>query len=62
MNTSREDYVDEVVRVLSSEEETYRRLARDLWDHGQLLRDDKFRWLYWSFTLFLAGMLVTASP
>jgi hypothetical protein len=60
INAPREDYVDEVIKVLSSEEETYRRLARDLWDHGHLLRDDKFRWLYWSFTLFLVGMLITA--
>ena len=36
----REEYVDEVMRVLSSEEETYRRLARDLWDHGHILRND----------------------
>lgn len=56
----REEYVDEVMRVLSSEEETYRRLARDLWDHGHVLRDDKYRWLYWSFTFFLWGMVVTA--
>ncbi|WP_118857758.1 Pycsar system effector family protein [Sphingomonas mesophila] len=56
----REEYVDEVMRVLSSEEETYRRLARDLWDHGHILRNDKYRWLYWSFTFFLWGMVVTA--
>ena len=56
----REEYVDEVIRVLSSEEETYRRLARDLWDHGHILRDNKYRWLYWSFTFFLYGMIVTA--
>jgi Family of unknown function (DUF5706) len=60
VNTPREAYVEEVVKVLSSEEETYRRLARDLWDHGRVLRDDKFRWLHWSFTLFLVGMLATA--
>ena len=60
VNAPREDYVDEVIKVMSSEEETYRRLARDLWEHGRILRDDKFRWLYWSFTLFLAGMIVTA--
>ena len=29
-------------------------------DYGQVLRDDKFRWLYWSFTSFLVGMLITA--
>ena len=57
---AREDYIDEVIKVLSSEEETYRRLTADLYDHGKVLRDDKFRWLYWSFTLFLVGMLVTA--
>ncbi len=60
INTPREEYVDEVIKVLASEEETYRRLARDLWDHGHVLRDDKFSWLYWSFTLFLLGMLITA--
>jgi len=61
INAEREDFVDEVIKVLSSEEETYRRLARDLWDHGHLLRDDKFSWLYWSFTFFLYGMLMTAA-
>ncbi len=60
VNAPREEFVDEVIKVLSSEEETYRRLARDLWDHGHVLRDDKFRWLYWSFTWFLVGMLITA--
>ena len=60
-NAPRDDYVDEVIKVLSSEEETYRRLAKDLYDHGLLLRDDKFRWLYYSFTAFLFGMLVTAA-
>jgi hypothetical protein len=59
-NARRDDYVDEVIKVLSSEEETYRRLAADLWDHGKVLRDDKFSWLYWSFTAFLIGMLMTA--
>ena len=59
-NARREDYVDEMMKVLSSEEETYRRLTMDLYDHGKLLRDDKFSWLYWSFTLFLVGMVATA--
>ncbi len=57
----REEYVDEVMRVLSSEEETYRRLARDLWDHGHILRDTKYKWLYWSYSFFFWGMIITAS-
>lgn len=59
-NAKREDYISEMLRVLSSEEETYRRLTSDLYDHGKVLRDDKFSWLYWSFTFFLVGMLATA--
>lgn len=58
-NISREQYVEQVIGVLSSEEETYRRLARDIYDHGCMLRTEKYRWLYWSFTLFLVGMVVT---
>lgn len=60
-NARREDYVAEMMKVLSSEEETYRRLSQDLYDHGKVLRDDKFSWLYWSFTMFLVGMLATAA-
>ncbi len=55
----REEYVDQVIGVLSSEEETYKRLARDIYDHGCLLRADKYRWLYWSYTLFLVGLMIT---
>src|SRR5215218_7061985 len=39
-NVPRDAYVDKVITVLSSEEETYRTLAEDLYDHGKLLRDD----------------------
>ena len=60
-NVPRDDYVDAVIEVLTSEEETYRRLAADLYDHGKLLRDDKYRWLYYSFTAFLVGMVATAA-
>jgi hypothetical protein len=60
-NVPRDQYVDKVIEVLSSEEATYRKMAEDLYDHGKLLRDDKFRWLYWSFTAFLAGMVATAA-
>lgn len=60
-NVPRDAYVDAVIEVLSSEEETYRRLAADLYDHGTLLRDEKYRWLYYSFTAFLVGMVATAA-
>ncbi len=58
-NISREEYIEQVVKILSSEEETYRRLAKDIYDHGCALRADKYRWLYWSYTLFLVGLVIT---
>lgn len=58
-NVSREEYIEQVIKVLSSEEETYRRLAKDIYDHGCILRADKYRWLYWSYTLFLVGLVIT---
>ena len=58
-NISREEYIDQVIKILSSEEETYRRLAKDIYDHGCTLRADKYRWLYWSYTLFLVGLVIT---
>ena len=58
-NISREEYINQVIKILSSEEETYRRLAKDIYDHGCSLRADKYRWLYWSYTLFLVGLVVT---
>ncbi len=58
-NISREEYIEQVIKILSSEEETYRRLAKDIYDHGCILRADKYRWLYWSYTLFLVGLVIT---
>lgn len=58
-NISREEYIEQVIGVLSSEEETYRRMAGDIYDHGCLLKAEKYKWLYWSFTLFLVGLVVT---
>jgi hypothetical protein len=58
-NVTREEYVEQMMKVLTSEEEVYKRLARDVYDHGCILRADKYRWLYWSYTLFLVGLVIT---
>ena len=39
-NARREDYIDEMMKVLSSEEETYRRLTADLLRHGSFYLHD----------------------
>jgi hypothetical protein len=58
-NLSRAEYVEQTIHVLSSEEDVYRSMAGHIYDHGCELRSGKFRWLYWSFTLFMVGMVVT---
>ena len=58
-NISRQEYEEAVIKTLSSEEETYRQMARSIYDHGCVLRREKFQWLYWSYTLFLVGLIVT---
>ena len=58
-NISRDEYVEQMIKVLSSEEETYRHLARSVYDHGCILKREKYRWLYWSYTFFLTGLVLT---
>ncbi len=59
-NVTREQYVEQCVDTLTSPEQSIRAMARDIYDHGQLLKREKFRWLYWSYTAFLWGMWITA--
>jgi hypothetical protein len=59
-NVTREQYIQQCVDTLASPEESIRAMARDIYDHGVLLKKDKFSWLYWSYTAFLWGMWITA--
>lgn len=59
-NVTREQFIDQCIDTLASPEESIRAMARDIYDHGQLLKKDKFSWLYWSYTAFLWGMWITA--
>lgn len=59
-NVTKEQYIQQCVDVLASPEESIRAMASDIYDHGKLLKSDKFRWLYWSYTAFLWGMWITA--
>lgn len=59
-NVTRDQYVEQVVRTLASPEECIRAMARDAYDHGKLLKTEKFSWLFWSYTAFLWGMWITA--
>lgn len=58
-NISREAYVEQAIKVMKSEEAVYRHMARSVYDHGFVLRKEKYRWLYWSYTFFLTGLIMT---
>jgi hypothetical protein len=59
-NVTKEQYVQQCIDVLASPEASIRAMASDIYDHGKLLKSDKFSWLYWSYTAFLWGMWITA--
>jgi hypothetical protein len=60
-NVTRDQYIEQCVRVLADPEASIRAMAGDIYDHGKLLKSDKFSWLYWSYTAFLWGMWITAA-
>ncbi len=59
-NVTKEQYVEQCVRALADPEASIRTMAADIYDHGKLLKADKFSWLYWSYSAFLWGMWITA--
>ena len=58
-NITRQEYEDQVIKLMTSEEETFRHMARSVYDHGCVLKKEKYRWLFWSYTLFLIGLIIT---
>ena len=59
-NVTKEQYIEQCVRTVADPEASIRAMAADIYDHGKLLKSDKFSWLYWSYTFFFYGMVVTA--
>lgn len=60
-NVTKDEFVEQCVRTLADPEASMRAMAADIYDHGKLLKSDKFSWLYWSYTAFLWGMWITAA-
>ena len=60
-NVTKEQYIEQCVRALADPEASMRAMAADIYDHGKLLKADKFSWLYWSYSAFLWGMWITAA-
>lgn len=59
-NVTKEQYIEQCIRTVADPEAAARAMAADIYDHGKLLKADKFSWLYWSYSAFLWGMWITA--
>lgn len=54
-----EEYIDQIIGVLRTEEGVYRTMARDLYQNGQVLYRKKYRYLSYAYSAFLVGLGVT---
>jgi hypothetical protein len=54
-----EKYIDDIIEILRSEEDTYRAMARDLYQNGKFLYRNKYRHLSHAYSVFLIGLMAT---
>jgi hypothetical protein len=53
------DYQAEILALMSSEQAIYEAMLRDIYQLGQTIYYKKYRYLNYSYTIFLAGVFVT---
>lgn len=54
-----DDYIDRLVAGLGEEDEIIRRMARDIYQNGAVLRFKKYRYLRMAYLMFLIGLVAT---
>ncbi|MBI1402958.1 MAG: hypothetical protein GC147_07080 [Porphyrobacter sp.] len=52
-------WTEDMLTGLQDEETLYRMMLRDLYQNGVVLRRRKYRFLYWAYRIFLAGLALT---
>ena len=58
---SEEDFVDEVISRLRTEDSIYRTMARDIHQAGSVLQNKKYRFLGIAYRIFLAGLVASCA-
>ncbi len=58
-NMSEDEYVEEVLDDLASDELIYRTMLRDVYQNGMVLQHKKYRYLGYAYRAFLAGLVLT---
>lgn len=54
---SLQEFEDEIAQMLESDEKTYRAQVADIYGLGMSIRDGKYRYLSWSYRVFLSGIV-----
>lgn len=54
-----EEWTDELLAALETDESVFRTMAHDLYQNGQVLLAKKFRYLSLAYRVFIAGLVVT---
>lgn len=54
-----QEWIEELLDTLETDESVYRTMAHDMYQNGQVLRHRKFRFLTLAYRLFIAGLVVT---
>jgi hypothetical protein len=55
----RDRFTAELARIMADDSRIYESIARDLWGQAVVLSHRKYRFLRWSYSVFLAGTFVT---
>ena len=56
---SEEDFVDAVLPCLTTEEQMFRTMLRDIYQNGRVLQRKKYRFLGYAYWIFLVGLTAT---
>jgi pycsar effector protein len=56
-----EEFVDEVMRRLRTEDSLYRTMARDIHQAGSVLQNKKYRFLGYAYRIFLVGLVASCA-
>jgi Family of unknown function (DUF5706) len=56
---SEEDFIDDVISRLHSDESVYRTMLRDIYQNGQVLHRKKYKYLGYAYRVFMIGLVAT---
>ncbi|MGI9319026.1 MAG: Pycsar system effector family protein, partial [bacterium] len=57
---SKQEFLDSMTQLIESDERVYQAMMLDIYQMGTVLYAKKYRWLSYSYRIFLLGLLLTA--